>query len=192
MDVIDIANYTIALLLIILIVLLYLYIKYKKRDVVLEKELLDYGVSVRLSHKERKSLKKGLERRFSIIKEMSYTYYLSCDNFSMHRESLANTFTQIKENNSIGNLCSDIVAVSNLCVNGAFSALAVRYKLTPQETRACCFLYWGFKWQQTCTLEGISENAYYVKCSRIRKKFGLTKDEDIPTFIKNFTDSFGQ
>lgn len=192
MDAIEIANLAIAILFLLSLIFLVLFLKYKRREDCMHRELEENGICMQISDKKIEELKMEMGERFDFIKEFSQLYYMNCDNFYMHRDSLAKAMEQFAERKGIGSLCRDIVTVSNLCMGGAIDALSTQFGLSLAETRVCCFLYWGFKWQQTCTLEGISENAYFIKCSRIRRKLGLTKDEDIPTFINSFMRSFAQ
>ena len=80
-------------------------------------------------------------------------------------------------------MAADLVYSVDLAQMGAFSAMGAEYGLTDVELRTCCFIYLGFTWQQACTAELISENAYNVRCSRVRKKLGLEKDDKIRDFI---------
>ena len=79
---------------------------------------------------------------------------------------------------------------ADLAVGGALSCMGAEYGLTDIEQRTCCFIYLGFTWQQTCTAELISENAYNVRCSRVRKKLGLDKDDRIRDFIAAYCSRY--
>lgn len=190
MDSTELAFFAVAVSFIVSFFLLLLLLKYRSGYRLMQREIDQRGICVRVSDKKSEELKMEMGERFELIKEITQIYYMNCDDFFMHRESIARALDMIAKEKGIGALCKDIVTVSNICEGGAIDALTAQFNLSPGETRVCCFLYWGFKWQQTCTIEGISENAYFIKCSRIRKKLGLTKEEDIPTFLNSFMHSF--
>lgn len=192
MNLLEVCCAVIIILCIVSVTLLVLYLKYKRRWNLVEGNYAQYGVYVKLSKQERRHLKESLEGRFAMVKDLTQSFYLSCDNFYRYKESIVRKLNILHKRGNVGDICKDIVAITNLCENGAFYAMAEKYRLTPGELKTCCYIYWGFKWQQTCTLEKISENAYFVKCSRIRRKFNLSKDDDILSFISNFTHSFEQ
>ena len=131
-------------------------------------------------------IKKAVSARYDTLKKLYNLMYLVCDNFPRYSERISGFVAQAYSDGSFSALCSDIVHVTNLCEGGAIEKMTRQFKLTDIETRTCCFIYWGFKWQQTCLVENISENAYNVRCSRIRKKFNLAKEETVPAFIENF------
>ena len=116
---------------------------------------------------------------------MNMSYY-ACDNFSRHKEQLVENFSELYSNGSLQTLCKNVVYLANIAGNGAFYKLAAEYRLSDIELETCCFIYFGFRWQETCTAVSITENAYNVRCSRIRKKFGMDKDDRIPDFLENW------
>ena len=132
------------------------------------------------------AIKEAASRKYSLLKGFYQMLYMVCDNFPKHSDKISHYFAKAYSSGSLSDLCADIVYVTNMCEGGAIDKLAASYRLTDVETRTCCFIYWGFKWQQTCLVENLTENAYSVRCSRIRKKFNLTKDETIPAFVENF------
>lgn len=131
-------------------------------------------------------IKDAVSKKYNILKIGYKLLYNVCDNFPKHSEKLGKLTARAYLSGATSDLCCDIVFVTNMCEGGAINKLALQYRLTEQETRTCCFIYWDFRWQETCLVENISENAYNVRCSRIRKKFNLTKEETIPAFIGNF------
>ena len=131
-------------------------------------------------------IKAAATRKYDMLKGFYQLLYLVCDNFPKHSGKLASFAAQAYSSGSTSDLCADIVYVTNMCEGGAIDKMAGKFKLTDIETRTCCFIYWGFKWQQTCLVENLTENAYNVRCSRIRKKFNLSKEETIPAFVENF------
>lgn len=132
------------------------------------------------------TIKEAAARKYDTLKGFYQLMYLVCDNFSKHSDTLCRFAAQAFSNGSISDLCSDIVHVTNMCEGGAIEKMAKEFKLTDIDTRTCCFIYWGFKWQQTCLVENLTENAYNVRCSRVRKKFNLAKEETIPAFVENY------
>lgn len=131
-------------------------------------------------------IKESVAPRYETLKKFYQLLYLVCDNFPKHSDKIARFVADAYSDSSVSNLCSDIVHVTNLCEGGAINKMAQQFNLTEIETKTCCFIYWGFKWQQTCLVENITENAYNVRCSRIRKKFNLSKEETVPAFIEKF------
>lgn len=144
------------------------------------------GMYVRITPEVREELGEELAARFEAIRKIYSTLYLTCDNFPRNREKLADAVAESFEDRSIFALCNDIVQVTNMCEGGAICRMGQEYRLTPLELRTCCFIYWGFRWQETCTVESLTENAYNVRCSRIRRKLYLEKDERIPDFIADY------
>lgn len=144
------------------------------------------GMSVRITPERRVELRNGLAARFEALKKVYGTLYLTCDNFSRNSEKVVEAVAESYGDGSFSALCYDIVQVTNMCEGGAIYRMGQQYKLTPLELRTCCFIYWGFRWQETCTAESLTENAYNVRCSRIRKKLSLEKDARIPDFIADY------
>lgn len=144
------------------------------------------GMSVRITPEGKEELAGSLAARFGALRKIYGTLYLTCDNFPRNMEKVAETAAELYEDGSLSALCNDIVQVTNMCEGGAIYRMGRQYRLTPVELRTCCFIYWGFRWQETCTAESLTENAYNVRCSRIRKKFSLGKDERIPDFIADY------
>ena len=131
-------------------------------------------------------IKGSVAGRYETLKRFYHLLYLVCDNFPKYQDRIVQFVSLAHSDGSVSNLCSDIVHVTKLCEGGSIEKLAQQYKLTDVETRTCCFIYWGFKWQQTCLVENLTENAYNVRCYRIRKKFNLAKEETVPAFIEKF------
>ena len=131
-------------------------------------------------------IKEAVSKRYDTLKGFYQLMYLVCDNLPKHSDKLCRFAAQTLSNGALSDLCSDIVHVTNMCEDGAISRMAKEFKLTEIETRTCCFIYWGFQWQQTCLVENLTENAYNVRCSGIRKKFNLTKEETVPAFIEKY------
>ena len=131
-------------------------------------------------------IKEAVSKRYDTLKGFYQLMYLICDNFPKHSEKLAGFAEQALSNGSLSDLCSDIVHVTNMSEGGAIEKMSKEFKLTEVETRTCCFIYWGFKWQQTCLVENLTENAYNVRCSRLRRKFNLSKEETVPAFIEKY------
>ena len=128
----------------------------------------------------------SLQRRAEALKLFYEQMYYSCDNFSKYSGKLSGYFQENFQQGGIRDFTADIVYSTDLACHGAFSRMAMEYGLTELELRTCCFIHLGFTWQQTCAAELLTENAYSVRCSRIRKKLGLGKDERIPDFINRY------
>ena len=128
----------------------------------------------------------SLQKRADALKLFYEQMYYSCDNFSKYAGKLSGYFMENYPQGGIRDFTADIVYSTDLARNGAFSRMAMEYGLTDLELRTCCFIHLGFTWQQTCAAELLTENAYSVRCSRIRKKLGLGKDERIPDFINRY------
>lgn len=144
------------------------------------------GMCVRVTREGKEELRENLAGRFEALKKIYGALYFACDNFSRNSGKIAGTAEELYKDGSFSALCNDIVYVTNMCEGGAIYRMGQQYRLTPLELRTCCFIYWGFRWQQTCTVESLTENAYNVRCSRIRKKLSLGKDERIPDFIADY------
>lgn len=121
--------------------------------------------------------------RADALKAFYELVYYSCDNFPKYADKLSGYLSQGYEDGSFGNFMADIVPAVNLAEKGAIDRMAEEFALTDLDIRTCCYIHLGFTWQQACTAERISENAYNVRCSRIRKKLGLDKDETISGFM---------
>ncbi len=134
-------------------------------------------------------LKISLTKRFNLLKGLYQLIYFVCDNFPRHSGKIARFVEREYSNGSLSSLCSDIIHATDMCEGGAITKMAVKYKLTQLETRTCCFLYWGFKWQHASIIENITENAYNVRCYRIRKKLNIAKGESISSFVLDFCSS---
>lgn len=127
-----------------------------------------------------------VQREVEAQRELMELMYFTCDNFQKHQQSIAEKIAGMYGNGTLQGVCANIVNQANLAENGALYKLAKEYSLTDNELRVCCYIHLGFKWQEICTADTITENAYSVRCSRIRKKLGLSKDERIPVFISEY------
>lgn len=148
--------------------------------------LSSMGMVVKLSASSENELADALEKRADALKKFYEQMYYSCDNFPKYAGKLSGYFQENYHNGGIGDFAADIVYAVDVARQGAFSRMALQYGLTDLELRTCCFIHLGFSWQQTCAAELLTENAYSVRCSRIRKKFGLGKEEKIPDFIAKY------
>lgn len=144
------------------------------------------GVLVEVAPGCRESVKEVVERCVEVRKELMELTYYCCDNFQKYQERISGKMEELYNNGGLQNLCADIVYLANLAENGALYRMAAEYRLTDLELRTCCFIHMGFKWQQICTADTLTGNAYNVRCSRIRKKFSLAKEERIPDFIEEY------
>ena len=150
------------------------------------KRLSSLGMAVKLIPSVAKGVESALLRRAEALKVFYEQMYYSCDNFPKYAGRLSGYFQENYPNGGIGDFAADIVYAVDVARQGAFSRMALQYGLTDLELRTCCFIHLGFSWQQTCAAELLTENAYSVRCSRIRKKFGLGKEEKIPDFIAKY------
>lgn len=150
------------------------------------KRLSSLGMAVKLTPSVAKGVESALHRRAEALKVFYEQMYYSCDNFPKYAGRLSGYFLENYPNGGIGDFAADIVYSVDVARQGAFSRMALQYGLTDLELRTCCFIHLGFSWQQTCAAELLTENAYSVRCSRIRKKFGLGKEEKIPDFIAKY------
>ena len=150
------------------------------------KRLSSLGMAVKLTPSVAKGVESALHRRAEALKVFYEQMYYSCDNFPKYAGRLSGYFQENYPNGAIGDFAADIVYAVDVARQGAFSRMALQYGLTDLELRTCCFIHLGFSWQQTCAAELLTENAYSVRCSRIRKKFGLGKEEKIPDFIAKY------
>ena len=145
-----------------------------------------YGVYMQISPLQREGIAESVRKEVEAWRELMQMTYYSCDNFPKYQEKIAETVAGMYEKHMMHNLCGNIVIMANLAEDGAFYKLAEEFKLSDLELRTCCFIHFGFKWQETCTADSLTENAYNVRCSRIRKKMGLAKEERIPDFLSNY------
>lgn len=150
------------------------------------RNLSSLGMVVKLSPSSARGLEDALQRRVDALRQFYEQMYYSCDNFPKYAGKLSGYFQENYTNGGMRDFAADIVYAVDVARHGAFSRMAHEYGLTELELRTCCFIYLGFTWQQTCAAELLTENAYSVRCSRIRKKLGLEKDEKIPDFIKRY------
>ena len=148
--------------------------------------LSSMGMVVKLSASSANELADALEKRADALKKFYEQMYYSCDNFPKYAGKLSGYFQENYTSGGMRDFAADIVYAVDLARGGAFSRMAIEYGLTELELRTCCFIHLGFTWQQTCAAELLTENAYGVRCSRIRKKLGLEKDDKIPDFIKRY------
>jgi len=139
-----------------------------------------------LLNKYLSGVKESVKNEVLVQREMLDLIYSTCDNFQRHQAAIADKIAQLFDEGAFHALCANIEHLANIAENGALYRMAEEYSLTELELRTCCFIYFGFKWQEICTSESISENAYNVRCSRIRKKLGLSKEEKIPAFISEY------
>lgn len=170
----------------------YLYWKCRKfNEEALRKESLlrKNGVYVEVAANGQENMRDSVRGNAATIAAFMNAAYYSCDNFEKYRNNIALKFEELYNNGRLRELTRNIVVMANMAENGAFYTLASDFSLTDIELRTCCFIYFGFKWQETCTAESITENAYNVRCSRIRKKLGMEKEEKIPEFIENYCRS---
>ena len=131
-------------------------------------------------------IKEAVSKKYRTLISVYKFLYIICDNFPKHSEKLCKVTSRAYHSGVASNLCSDMIYVTDMCEGGSINKLALQYKLSEQETKTCCFIYWGFKRQEICLVEKLTENAYDVRCSRIRKKFNLAKEETIPAFLDKF------
>lgn len=181
-------------------VALYLLVKcarYRRAEKEREEAIERNGMLVQVAPWNREALREGISQSVVAVKELMDITWYSCDNFQKYQGRIAEKMEELYCSGSLQKLCSNIVYLANLAEDGAFYRLAKEYRLSELELRTCCFIHFGFKWQQTCTADSLTENAYSVRCSRIRKKFSLAKEERIPVFLENWckgcrSNSFGQ
>ena len=150
------------------------------------KRLAAGEVIVKASPVSVQQLNLALEKRVEALKLFYDQMYYTCDNFPKYAGRMEEYFTENYSNGAIRDFAADIVYITDVARNGAITRLAMEFGLTDLETRTSCFVYHGFTWQQTCAAELLTENAYNVRCSRIRKKLGLGKDDKIQDFIKRY------
>ena len=150
------------------------------------KKLSSCGMLVKLAPSSAKEMAESLQRRADALKLFYEQMYYSCDNFPKYAGKLSGYFQENYTNGSLRDFVSDMVYAVDVVRQGAFRRMAMEFGLTDLELRTCCFIHLGFTWQQTCAAELLTENAYNVRCSRIRKKLGLEKDDKIPDFISRY------
>ncbi len=130
--------------------------------------------------------KDSVKSEVLVLRELLDLIYATCDNFKRNQTTITDKIAQLFEAGAFQALCANVVHLANIAENGALYTMAEKHSLTELELRTCCFIHLGFRWQEICTAESLSENAYNVRCSRIRKKLGLSKDEKIPAFISEY------
>lgn len=158
-----------------------------RREIAARDELASkYGIYMQISPLQRNNIAGSVKKEVEACRELMQMTYMSCDNFAKYQGNIAETVAGMYENRLLHSLCGNIVIMANLAEDGAFYKLAEEFKLSELELRTCCFIHFGFKWQETCTADTLTENAYSVRCSRIRKKMGLAKEERIPDFLANY------
>jgi len=147
------------------------------------------GITFRVSPQLQPAIKEMVVKRFSLINNIYRHLYHTCNSYPKDKDRLADYLVEEFTTGGIRNLSNDIVYIADLGEGGRLSSMAREYRLSEAELRTCCYIHLGFKWQQTCTAENLTENAYNVRCSRIRKKLSMEKDERIPDFIKGYCSS---
>ncbi len=169
------------------------HFKYKKlkddqneRNLKLQKN----GVYLEVLQQEREKVRESVRSNAATVAALMNVAYYSCDNFPKYQSNVMEKFACLYEAGALQGLTDNIVCMANLAENGAFYKLSHDFGLTELELRTCCFIYFGFKWQETCTADSLTENAYNVRCSRIRKKLGMEKEMKIPEFLENWCSSF--
>lgn len=144
------------------------------------------GVSYKVSPQERERIREMISKRFSVIHNIYGLLFYTCNNNPKYKDQLTEYLVQEFSSGAIRNLSNDIIYIADLGEGGNLSRMACEYGLTEQELRTCCYIHLGFNWRQTCTAENLTENAYNVRCSRIRKKFLMDRDERLPAFIEEY------
>lgn len=163
--------------------------KYRRAEKERVEKIEKNGLLVEVAPWNRDAVKEEILQSIEAQKGLMDIIYYSCDNFQKYQGRIAEYMEEMYNCGILGKLCANIVYLANMAENGAFYSLAREYKLSELELRTCCFIYFGFKWQHTCTADSLTENAYSVRCSRIRKKFSLAKEERIPDFLENWCNS---
>ena len=136
------------------------------------------------------NLKSQMQSRAKVLKEFYENVYYSCDNFPKYAGKLSGYLSKSFEDGSLKDFVADMVFVVNIAEGGAFEKMAKEYSLTESDVRTCCYIHLGFTWQQACTAEKITENAYNVRCSRVRKKLGLEREEKIADFVAHYCSRY--
>lgn len=145
-----------------------------------------FGVYYKVHPRVGGEIRELARKRFTIVHNIYELLYCTCNYYPKYKDKLADYLVKEFMSGGIRNLSNDIVYIADLGEGGNLSRIAREYRLTEAELKTCCYIHLGFKWQQTCTAENLTENAYNVRCSRIRKKLSLGKDEKIPDFIEQF------
>ena len=148
------------------------------------------GMQVHMAPSALAQLRESVKVRAKAFQELYEQVYYSCDNFPKYAGKLSGYLSESYHEGRLRNLAADLAFSADLAEGGALSRMGAEYGLTDIEQRTCCFIYLGFTWQQTCTAELISENAYNVRCSRVRKKLGLDKDDRIRDFIAAYCSRY--
>lgn len=149
-----------------------------------------YGTMVEVSPIRAQEIREYALREVEGLKEIMDMTYYACDNFSKYQADVSVKLSGMYDKKLLQGLCYNIVSLANMVEQGALYKLSEEFNLTELELRTCCFIHLGFKWQETCTADSLTENAYNVRCSRIRKKLGLSKDEKIPVFISEYCNRY--
>jgi len=160
--------------------------KYRRAEKLRLESFGRFGILLEVAPGRRESVKGTVLQCVQAQKELMNLAYYTCDNFLKYQEKISGKMEELYGCGILQNLCGDIVYLANLAENGALYRLAEEYRLSELELRTCCFIHLGFKWQETCTADSLTENAYNVRCSRIRKKFSLAKEERIPDFLEEY------
>lgn len=168
--------------LLLAVIAIFMYVRLRRRVA----QTLSQGVYITIGPKERELVRQITYKRFAVLHNMYEMLYLTCGNSPKYNNKLADYLAREYTSGRMGVLSDDIVYSLNLCEGGALFKMAKEYGLTDIELKTCCYIHAGFKWQQTCTAENLTENAYSVRCSRIRKKLCMEKDEKLPEFIRNY------
>lgn len=168
--------------LVVAFIAIVMYVRLRRRV----NRALNQEISVRVLPEVRDEMKEMIYRRFALLHNIYGMLFYTCNNSPKHNDKLADYLEKEYIDGRLGSLSDDIVYSLNLCEGGALFKMAQEYKLTGIELKTCCYIHIGFKWQQTCTAENITENAYNVRCSRIRKKLRMEKEERIPEFIEEY------
>ena len=148
------------------------------------------GMRVHMAPSALAQLRESVKVRAKALQELYEQVYYSCDNFPKYAGKLSGYLSESYHEGRLRDLAADLAFSADLAEGGALSRMGAEYGLTDIEQRTCCFIYLGFTWQQTCTAELISENAYNVRCSRVRKKLGLDKDDRIKDFIAAYCSRY--
>ena len=171
----------------------FLYFRYSRLKRAADRRkslLLRHGVLVEVAPHEKERIREYARDNAATIALLLNTAYYSCDNFGKHDSRISEQFASLYANGGLQGLAENIVTLANMAENGAFYRLAADFALTELELRTCCFIYFGFRWQEICTADSLSENAYSVRCSRIRKKLGMAKEDKIPSFLDEYCRKF--
>lgn len=149
------------------------------------------GVSFKVDQKVQRRIRLLLKKRFTVVNNIYGLLFRTCNNYPVNKDQLAEYLVKEFASGDITCLSNDIMYMLDLGEGGRLSRMAREYGLTEAELRTCCYIHIGFKWQQTCLAENLTENAYNVRCSRIRKKLSMAKDERLPDFISSYCKRVG-